>query len=395
MQNYAKFESRVWWSLSQDMDSGYMQNIGYGNSDSSMYEMIWNVVYAWIYLILWIVFIIWSFYMFYLVVSLFSRWWKETIGEMKDLLMWFYNVSIKSALWVISILKIVFSYIWNRKIMTVSLVILFFFIVFLLNVIGGRSKILRLIKVEPGFVWVDLRNDKLMEPWYHLHSDLFSDFFLSSTDIFNFEIVEVTANTKEDMSVVLDYRLYFKLEKNKSLDFYSQYGKKSIRQISSDIVMPRVLEALKWVIRNYWFKEISSNHLEIKTNTLANANIVLKPLGIVMQDINVLDIRLPKDYVDSIKKLQNSANDLKLAEAQLEKQKKEKERAKLQAESKKEVKIIEAEWIAKYNALISNNKVTDQILELKKLEIEKIKVEKWDGKLPTTVIGDEGTIKIR
>jgi hypothetical protein len=62
-----------------------------------------------------------------------------------------------------------------------------------------------------------------------------------------------------------------------------------------------------------------------------------------MDDINVLDIRLPENYTKSIEDLEKAENNLKLAEAELEIQKKESEKMVLKAENDKKVKIIEAE----------------------------------------------------
>jgi hypothetical protein len=104
-----------------------------------------------------------------------------------------------------------------------------------------------------------------------------------------------------------------------------------------------------------------------------------------LQDISIIDIRLPQSYLKSKEDLLKSENELKLAEAKLEAQKKESERKLLEAQNEKAVKIVEAEGIAEYNKIVKSESVTDDMIELKRLENETLKLNKWDGKLPTTV----------
>ncbi len=175
----------------------------------------------------------------------------------------------------------------------------------------------------------------------------------------------------------------FRLKDDKRLDFYNTYGPKNIRLVSSDVVMPRLLEVIKGIIRDYGFKEISSRHSEIKKITLQEANEVLLPIGIELQDITILDIRLPESYLKSKEDLLKSENELKLAEAKLQAQKKESERKVLEAENNKKIKIIEAQGVAEYNTIVSSENITKNAIEMKKLEIQRLKIEKWDGKMPT------------
>lgn len=169
--------------------------------------------------------------------------------------------------------------------------------------------------------------------------------------------------------------------------------------MSSDIVLPRLLEVVKGIIKDYSFKDISSKHDDIKKVTLTKANLVLNEIGIQLQDINILDIRLPKDYLQSQEDLLKAENELALEKAKSEKQKQEADRLlneaktdseieKIRAQNDKEVKILEAESIAEYNRIINEQTITEELLKLKGLENQIKKIEKWDGQLPTTINGN-------
>lgn len=391
LQNYAKFESSISSANKNIIEWSF--NLSWSNyrstyNDGLIYEffnMVWDIIGFLIISIIVIGLLFGFFFFLYVIVSLFTKWWVITLNELKTL--WNGSISffkstiycfLKKSKWII-------SYIWNKKIISILLILFFISISFWKDVINGNSRLLKLEKINPWYVWVDLINSKLLYPGYHLYSPIKSSVFLSPTNDFTFQIAEITANTKEELGVTLDYKVGFKLVDDKRLDFYNKFWTKDIRLVSSEIVMPRLLEVIKWTIKNYSFKDISSQHNEIKKITIAESNKSLKELGIVIQDITILDIRLPKSYLYSQEELLKAENGLKLAEAKLEAQKKESEKRILEAQSQKDVKIIEAEALAEYNKIINSQSITDSMLEMKRLENDTMKIKKWNGILPSSV----------
>lgn len=215
-----------------------------------------------------------------------------------------------------------------------------------------------------------------------------SSYFLSPTNTFDFEIAEVTASTVEDLSVSLDWRVWFEFSTDaQRLAFYNQYWPKDIRSVSSDIVMPLLLESIKTVIQRYSFRDLSSQSDSVKQEAFDLATAKLQEKWIALQYLNIIDIRLPQSYLDSQQDLLKAENEGKLAEAALETQKKQAETDLLKAENDKNVKIVEAQAIAEYNAIVSEQQLSNQAIEMRKLDIEAMKIEKWDGSLPSTVEG--------
>lgn len=387
MQNYAKFDSRIEESVAQNSMWYYWDDYSswfysWINSIFTFFEEIIEfLLMVWI----WLFFTFFFFFFLYIIISLFTKWWEKTLEELKKFFTWTFKIFSNIFNFIFTKTKQIFSYFFKRKILFTFIVLILFCLNFVSNVVNWNSRILKLTKIWDAYVWVDLRNNKIISPWYLLYSPIKTNFFLSPTNNFDFEIAEVTANTSEELWVTLDYRVWFKLIDEKRLEFYKKYWAKDIKLVSSDIVMPRLLETIKWIIKSYSYKDISSKHSEIKNITIDEANKILKPIWIELQEINILDIRLPDTYLKSKQDLLNAETELKLAEAKLETQKKESERKLLEAQNNKSVKIVESEAIAESNRIINSQAITPAMLEMKKLEIESEKIKKWDGKLPASV----------
>lgn len=386
LQNYAKFNSNIVEDeiMQKSLSFDSIRWSSYSSSNS-IFNFFWDIIDLLSDLLMAWITIFWIFLFLYIIISLFSKWGEKTWDDLKNISNWTINLIKNIFWWAFNLIKKIFSYFYNRKTISISIIVILVLINFTSNVIDWNSKILKLSKINSWYVWVDLKNNDILNPWYHLYSPIKTNFFLSPTNNFDFEIAEVTANTKEDLWVTLDYRVWFKLKNDARLDFYNTYWAKNIRLVASDVVMPRLLETIKWIIRDYGFREISSKHNEIKNITISEANKILSPIWIELQDITILDIRLPKSYLASKEDLLKSENELKLAEARLEAQKKESEKKIIEAENSKKIRIIEAEAIAEYNKIITSEKISEDAIEMKKLEIQKLKIEKWDWKMPTTI----------
>ena len=393
MKNYAKFDSSI--SADSMRENVMWQSLWgwsyYGNSFlSELFNFIDGLFTFLLGSIIALSFIFTFFFFVYLIISLFTKGWEATIWELKKLWNSSINMIKKTICWIVSYIKKILRYILNKKLMLSIVVILFLFIWFWKWVIDWQSRFLKLDKINSWYVWIDLKNWKVLQPWYHLYSPIKTSVFLSPTNDFTFQIAEVTANSSEELGVTLDYKIWFQLIEDKRLDFYNKFWAKNIRLVSSEIVMPRLLEVIKWTIKEYSFKDISSKHDEIKRITIAQANKNLQELGVSIQDITIIDIRLPKSYLSSKEELLKAENELKLSEARLEAEKRESEKKLLEAKNLKEVKIIEAEALAEYNKIVKSESVTDNMIEMKKLENETLKIKKWDGKMPSTVGDNSG-----
>jgi regulator of protease activity HflC (stomatin/prohibitin superfamily) len=130
-------------------------------------------------------------------------------------------------------------------------------------------------------------------------------------------------------------------------------------------ISPAVEEAIKNAIGNEYY---------VKVNTVVLSNIDFSDaFEQAVEDKMIAEqAKLKADYENEKKVAQAAAE----AEAQLKKAEAEIEIAKAEAEAKK----IKAEGEASANKILTDS-ITDKLLD-------KIMAERWDGKLPTTYVGD-------
>lgn len=265
-----------------------------------------------------------------------------------------------------------FSFLWKRKWATGALFILIF--VFWATL---QFDLVQVLRVKPGQKGVDIISGKVLEPGFYLVSPLKSHYIISHVANYQFDITEITADSKELQDVVIHLNVGFHLEEDSLVEFYRREGVISIWGVSDSIVMPKVTEKVKNIVKNYSFKEVIGQQIKIKEESQKEIAAALEPLGIKLDDLNIINIRISSDLVKILgerdvldEKMEIAQKELKIAEQQKQKQ------------------IIEAEGIAESNKLISSQQITEQTLELKRIENARQGIEKWDGKVPQQVGGD-------
>lgn len=88
------------------------------------------------------------------------------------------------------------------------------------------------------------------------------------------------------------------------------------------------------------------------------------------------DLSFSKEFDEAIEKKQ-------VVEQQTQQEKYELEKAKVENEKKIENAKAEAEVMRQ-----QNQEITDKTLELKRLEVQQKLIEKWNGQLPSTTLGN-------
>ena len=205
-------------------------------------------------------------------------------------------------------------------------------------------------------------------------------------DIRTDKIEAVSGASSRDMQSVLT-----KIVLNEHLDpaavahVYSTIGV----DYKERIIVPAVQESLKQSTAVFTAEELITKRQEAKQRTLESLRARLAPLGIVAEDISITDFQFSKSFNEAIEN-KVTAEQLKLkADRDLERIKTEAEQAQAKAVGEKEAAIAKAEGEAQAIKIVS------QQLSASPQYVEWMKVNRWNGQLPTVTGGATPLIQVK
>lgn len=186
--------------------------------------------------------------------------------------------------------------------------------------------------------------------------------------------VEVTSSSasKDLQDVNIKIAINYSVNKDSANKLYQEVGI-DYEQI---LVQPSILESIKTVTAQYTAEELITKRQEVSIlmqNTLKE-KLNLKGFNIV--DLSITDLNFSEAYNQAIEDKQVAQQNAQKAEYELEKAKKENE-IKIE-NAKAETEVMKQQ----------NEQITEQTLKLKELENQAKLIEKWNGQLPTTALGD-------
>lgn len=205
------------------------------------------------------------------------------------------------------------------------------------------------------------------------------------------EVDSSGAITKDNQTVGADMNIFYTYAPDKLVDMWRTYGQDKME----DILSATLKETFKEVIGEYTIFNIAVSQDEIRGKVTEKLKEKLASYPISLNEVKIVNY----DWSDSFDKqiattmeraqqVKQAEQDLLITEQQAQKQVKEAEAAKqatiTQAEGEKaaaqlraEAKALEGDGIRKYNEAVARN--IDIEIKLRQLEIEKARVEKWNG----------------
>lgn len=164
----------------------------------------------------------------------------------------------------------------------------------------------------------------------------------------------------------------YSVDKQKANILYREVGK----DFKSVIIEPAIYETMKTTIANYTAEELITKRQEVSLKAQETLINRLKDNGINITSLSLTDLSFSEEFDKAIEKKQ-------VVEQQTQQAKYELEKAKVENQKKIENAKAEAEVMKQ-----QNSQITEQTLKLKELEVKQKLIEKWNGQLPTTALGD-------
>lgn len=178
-----------------------------------------------------------------------------------------------------------------------------------------------------------------------------------------------SAVTSDLQDVEASLALNFTINKETALKLYKEVGV----NYETNIIEPVLHESFKAGTAKYTAEGLITNRAEAKEAILAVVKERLEPYGIVINDLNIVNLDFSTAFNQAIE-------EKAIAQQQVEKAKQELEKAKVEAEKK----IAQAQAEAEAQRL-QQQTLTD-------LMIKKMWIEKWSGQVPQVMSGDSGFV---
>lgn len=193
---------------------------------------------------------------------------------------------------------------------------------------------------------------------------------LMSTQIQKYSSL-ATASSKDLQVVTTEVTLNYQLNPNKVGEVY-----RNMRQdYENRVIQPFVQEAVKSVAAKYDAEQLITQRPRVKSDLQALITERLAPLGIDVVEVSITDFRFTQVFQDSIEAKVKAVQQALEAENALKRVGFEAQQAVVKATA--EAKGLE----------MQKAQITDQLLELRKIEVQRAAVEKWNGVMPTVVTG--------
>lgn len=213
---------------------------------------------------------------------------------------------------------------------------------------------------------------------------------------YNIPVDSQGAITRDNQTMGASMSIFYRYKKESLVEMWKYYSKIKIEEL----IITTLQEVFKATIGQYNIFELPLNQEEIRNKclTIVKEKLLMHPVEIIELKITNYDWsdEFDKQIAETMQKAQQvkqKEQELKVTELESQKIVKEAESNKqaliTKAEGEKEsirlqseAKVLQSEAIRKYNLAIASS--IDIEIQLKRLEIEKIKAEKWNGQyMPT------------
>jgi regulator of protease activity HflC (stomatin/prohibitin superfamily) len=207
---------------------------------------------------------------------------------------------------------------------------------------------------------------------------------------------KMASSTKEQMPVTVEVSVNWTVNKEAALELFKRYG--GLNQFEQRILDPRFRSATKDTIPQFEAEQLIQDRASAIQGIERRLSEEMAGFPVVVDNIQIENIALPKKYINSIEIKQTEKNLAAAEEHKLERQRLEALRAVNTADARAKgiLKVAEAEA----QSILLKGKAEAEAIEAKAkalkdnpLIVKLTEAQSWDGKLPSTIMG-EGVMPI-
>lgn len=240
---------------------------------------------------------------------------------------------------------------------------------------GDRALVLRFGKVTD-----------VTEPGFHFKMP-----FMDSVEKLSIRTRKITRKiaiySKDIQAAELVFSLNYALSPAKIADIYGQFG----LTFEDKIILPQVMAKPKDVFGKYNAVDIVQNREKLTAEIMSEFNRQLGATGIIVESVQIENIDFSDEYERSVEERMKAEVEVQKVKQNLEREKLNAEMVRTRAKGEADAKLARAEADAKTIRMMGQAEA--EAIQAKSDAITKnpnyvrlVEAEKWDGKLPQTML---------
>lgn len=214
-------------------------------------------------------------------------------------------------------------------------------------------------------------SDNVLNEGLHFKIPFVQQIVLIDNRVKKAEVNDASSASKDLQTVTSTIVVNYKILNSYSASVYKNIG----MDYESVIITPAVVECVKAVTAKFTAEELITNRQNVSDQMMELLRQKIGSYGIDIQIFNITGFEFTAEYNAAIEAKQTAQQNALKAEQDLQRIKVEAEQTVAKAEAEAEAYKLKSEQLTP-EIIISNY------------------IEKWDGKLPTVVSGDGGTMMI-
>ena len=236
-----------------------------------------------------------------------------------------------------------------------------------------------LTTVPTGFVGVKTKFGKVQEDVIQEGLNVKAPFIekIVKIDCKTKKIEETTEGSTKDMQTAnVSIAVNYNVVKETANKLYKEVG----TEFESILIEPAIQESIKSAMAQYTAEELITQRAAVSNKIQETLIGKISERGFSVTEFNLTNIDFSEAYDKAIEAKAVKQQEVATAQAELEKQ-------KIQNQKEVEIAQKDAEVMR-----LKNEAITNETLELKRLELQQTLIGKWNGQLPTTSLGDGSDI---
>lgn len=186
---------------------------------------------------------------------------------------------------------------------------------------------------------------------------------------------DATAASKDMQIVHTKVALNFRPVPEAVPKLYSEVGV----GYSDRVIQPAVQEAVKATTARFTAEELITHREEVKKIIQESVEKYVSKVNIRVEELYITDFDFSRQFSEAIESKQ-------IAEQTALKAKRDLDRIKIEADQKVATARAEAESLR-----MQKEAITPQLIQLRQVDAQKLAIEKWDGRMPTVMMGGGAT----